>query len=405
MRSILQNSLPLLGASLPAVLIFVTVLSIPLHAAQSLGLSSEQLTMWIVALYGIPGILGIILAVRFRQPLALTSNLFAIIFFASLGGEFSWSELVGASMLAGGVVVLIGVLGLAGPLARWIPTPIMLGLLAGAVLPFIIDIFTALGDETLTVGSALIAYLVGRRFLSAHLPPVLPAIVVGLLVAGLAGKLGPVPTDWAFPTPSITTPTFSLSAIATVTPVVTVLMTLQANMPSAIFMRNQGYEPPERQVNVVSGAGTLLGSLLGPTAVSMSLPLTSLLAGPDAGQHSLRHWSVYLTGGALVVVALLAVIALALADFIPRPLLLTLAGLAMFSLLVPALQQMAKGPLLIGPVFTFAITLSDLSLLGLGPFFWALILGIGASLLLERDELKVLRQEARMNTQHLEHWG
>ena len=248
--------------------------------------------------------------------------------------------------------------------------------------------------ETLTVGNTLIVYLVGRRFLSTHILPVLPAIVVGLLVAGLAGKLGQAPTDWAFPTLSITTPTFSISAIATVTPVLTVLMTLQANMPSAIFMRNQGYDPPERPVNIVNGAATLLGSLLGPTAVSMSLPLTSLLAGPDAGEHSLRHCSVYLTGGALVIIALMAVIALAVAEFIPRPLLLTLARLAMFSLLVLALQQIAKGPLLIGPVFTFAIALSDLSLFGFGPFFWALILGIGVSLLLERKELKELSLEA-----------
>ena len=160
----------------------------------------------------------------------MTGNLFAIIFFASLGGEFTWSELVGASMLSGVVVVLIGVLGLAGPLARWITTPIMLGLLAGAVLPFIIDIFTALGDETLTVGSALVAYVLGRHFFSNRVPPVLPAIVIGLLVAGLVGKLGQIPSDRALPTPSITTPTFSLSSIATVTPVLTVLMTLQANL-------------------------------------------------------------------------------------------------------------------------------------------------------------------------------
>ena len=65
---ILRHSFPLLGASLPAVLIFITVLSIPLHAARGLGLSSEQLTMWIMALYGVPGILGLVLAIRYRQP-------------------------------------------------------------------------------------------------------------------------------------------------------------------------------------------------------------------------------------------------------------------------------------------------------------------------------------------------
>lgn len=393
LRHMLRRSLPVLGASLSAILIFITVLSIPLTAAQALHLSRGELATWIVALYGVPGILGLMLAIRFRQPLALTGNVFAIIFIASLGSEFSWSDLVGASILAGVVVVPIGALGLAGHLARWIPTPIVLGLLAGAVLPFIIGIFTALGDETLTVGGAFLAYLVGRRFPNILVPAVLPAIIVGLVVAGLAGKFGQIPADWALPTPSIIMPTLSLSAIATVMPVLTVVMTFQANLPSAIFMRSQGYDPSERGVNVVSGAGTLLGSLLGPTAVSLSLPITSLLAGPDAGEFSRRHWSVYITCGAAVLIALLAVIAAALAEFIPKPLLLTLAGLAMFGVLVPALQQMAKGPLPLGPVFTFAIALSDLSLFGFGPFFWALIVGIGASLLLERNELKALWTE------------
>jgi predicted benzoate:H+ symporter BenE len=50
--------------------------------------------------------------------------------------------------------------------------------------------------------------------------------------------------------------------------------------------------------------------------------------------------------------------------------------------------------LLLGPLFAFAITLSEISILGFGSFFWALVIGTGVSLLLERDELQVLRSPA-----------
>jgi predicted benzoate:H+ symporter BenE len=39
-------------------------------------------------------------------------------------------------------------------------------------------------------------------------------------------------------------------------------------------------------------------------------------------------------------------------------------------------------------MFAFAIALSDISLLGFGPFFWALIIGTAVSLLLERNALR-----------------
>jgi benzoate membrane transport protein len=47
--------------------------------------------------------------------------------------------------------------------------------------------------------------------------------------------------------------------------------------------------------------------------------------------------------------------------------------------------------LLLGPLFAFAIALSEISILGFGPFFWALVIGTGVSLVLERDELQTLR--------------
>ena len=126
-------------------------------------------------------------------------------------------------------------------------------------------------------------------------------------------------------------------------------------------------------------------------AVSLSLPATALVAGAEAGEHQLRHRAVYLASGPVLLIALLAGIAADVPAIIPLPLLLTLAGLAVVDLLASALQQITRGPLLLGPLFAFAIALSEISLLGFGPFFWALVIGMGISLLLERDGLQMLR--------------
>ena len=401
-----RRTLPALGAAVPIVILFVAVLSIVLTAAGpgGLGLSDAQISGWIVVVYGLPAVPSLVLTFRYRQPLLLTGNVFAIIFFASLGDQFSFEELSGAAFLAGTVVMLIAVFGLTSQLAAWIPTPIVHGLVAGAVMPFVADIFSGLSNMDnqgldvaarvpIMVGSAFVAYLLSQRFFGPRLPPIFPALVAGLVAAGLTGQFGHVPTSFSLPDLAIGWPAFSLTAVASATPVLVALIFLQSNLPCVIYMQSQGYRPPERVINVVSGVGTMVASSVGPSAVSLAVPLVPLTAGPTAGDPSIRYRSVYVPAGALLLIALLASAAADLAVLVPPILLLALAGLALVGVLVSSLREIARGPLLLGPIFAFAIALSDMRLLDLGPFFWSLVLGTGISLLLERDEWKQLRAE------------
>lgn len=387
----LRAWLPAIGAAIPMIILPVAILSIPLAAARSLGLSPEELSSWIAMLYGLPCILSLILAYRYQQPLLLTGNAFVLIFFASLEGQQSFAELIGASMLAGVGVVLVAVLGLTGRLTALIPTPIVLGLLAGAVLPFVVDVFTLLDDEPVLVGGTLLAFLLGHRSLGTRLPPILPALIAGVAIAAATGQIGGVPSGVPPPSLVLTWPEFSLEAIATVTPVLVILITLQSNVPSMIFLRNEQYRPPERTIHNVSGVSTAIGSFFGPTGVSLSLPATSLVGGIGAGERQYRHRAVYISGGAVLLVALLSGMAARLPTIVPLELLLSLAGLAVVGVLTHALREITRGPLTLGPILAFAISLSEISLFGFGPFFWALVAGTGVSMLVEREALQEIR--------------
>ncbi len=393
-----RRLLPVLAVALSLTVIFIVALSIPLGAAADLALSRGELTGWIVALYGTPGVLSLVLVWRYRQPLLLTGNIFVLIFVASLGGQLRWAELVGASMTAGAIVLVLGLLGLTDRLAAWLPAPVVFGVLAGAVLPFFVGLFQELGDHRIMVGATLAAFLVGRRFFEPRVPAVLPALVVGLAAAALTGNVGTAPSGVAWPVPAFTAPEFTLAALVTATPVIVVLITLQANAPSVVFLRDQGYEPPERTLTTVSGAGTLVASVFGPIGVSLSLPATALSAGPDAGVRTYRHHAALLASVAAVTIALLAGYAADLEMLIARGLLLALVGLAVVGVFATALKQLSSGPLVLGPVFAFGIAVSDLSLFGLGPFFWALALGLAISRLVERDAWAALQTAAREQT-------
>ena len=202
----LRRSFPALVAGFTVAIVFGAVLSIVLTAAgpDGLGLSGPQTSGWIALLYGLPMLPSLFLTIRYRVPLLFTGNVFALIFFASLGKQITFPELAGAAMIAGAFVLVITLLGLTGRLAMYIPIPIVQALIAGAVMPFVVNVFSSLStsddagripvEVPFMVGSAVLAYLVSQRVFGARVPPILPAFLVGLLVAALTGQLGTLPS-------------------------------------------------------------------------------------------------------------------------------------------------------------------------------------------------------------------
>ena len=382
---------PPLSMAIPVTIFSVAALALPLAAARALELSAPQLGSWLLALYGLPAVLSLVLTRRYRQPLLVAWHTQAVVFLAALAGQVSYAELCGAMLVSGGLVVLLGAVGLTGRLAALIPAPVVAAVVAGTLLPLVVGVFSALDGERVLIGGALLAYLLGRRCLGARIPAVLPALLAGLALAGATGRLGHLPAGWALPAPGLVWPTFSLQAIATIAPVIVPLLALQANLTWGVYLRGQGYRPPTRAIDIVTGVGTMLGSFLGLVPLCMGAAVVPLVAGPEAGAPQVRHWSVYAAAGGFALVALAASLAAALPALLPLALLLAVAGLALVDSLGQALSELARGPLRLGPLFAFVIASSKLSLLGLGPLFWALAAGTVISLLLEPEDLRAMR--------------
>jgi benzoate membrane transport protein len=173
--------------------------------------------------------------------------------------------------------------------------------------------------------------------------------------------------------------------------VLAILMSTSANLASVVYIRSQRYPASLRAISVVTGDATIAGSLFGFTPVCMASFLAAPTAGPDAGDHDVRHWSVYFSSLGLLAIAVSAGLAADLLQIVPLSVLLALAGLALIGVLGTTLQEAVRGPLVVGPLMTFAVAVSHLSYLGFGPLFWSLLIGTGTSLVLEREQFAVLR--------------
>ena len=177
--------MPALVAGLTVTIVFLAVLSIVLTAAGPDGLAlparaRERLDRAPVRPPDDPEPLP-------HAPIsdavaAHRERLRLIIFFGSLGDRVAFEEPAGATMLAGGIVLVTAILGLTGQLARY-PRSHRAGLIAGAVMPFLVGAFSSLSTSdgewrvAVMVGAAVAGYLLGQRVLGTQFPAIVPAFL------------------------------------------------------------------------------------------------------------------------------------------------------------------------------------------------------------------------------------
>jgi benzoate membrane transport protein len=269
------------------------------------------------------------------------------------------------------------------------------GTVAGAVLPFVVGIFRDMAVEPTMIGFTVLSFLLARRFLSARIPAVLPALGVGVLVALLSGKLSGASDPWSLPALATSGPVFTWQEMLAIGPVIAILISANSNLASVIYLRSQGYDPPERGINIATGIGTMIGGLFGAIPVSMGTFVMPLVAGPEGGEPHQRSWGPYAASAGMLVMVLFAGIAAQVPSMIPTTLLLAIAGLVLVAVLGQMLGGALGGPLRLGPLFAFVVAASGMTLWGFGSAFWALVIGMAVMLLLEPREFAAVRRSGR----------
>lgn len=383
-----------IASGLTVTVLHLTGISVALAAAQVFAISPGETTTLIVVIHGLTALLSAGLTFLFRLPLIVGISGLEFLFIISLANTYSYQEVMGGVIVGGLLVVLVTLFGLSVRLTALIPAPIVFGTVAGAVLPFVVGVFTDMAAEPAMIGATVLAFLLARRFLPARIPAVLPALTAGVLVALFSEKLSGASDSWTVPTLTTAGPVFTWQAILAIAPVLAILISANANLAAIIYLRSQGYQPPERQLHLASGIGTMVGGLFGAIPISLGSLVIPLIAGPEAGEKSQRSWAAYAASAGALAIMLFAGMAGQLPAMIPTTLLLAIAGLVLVAVLGQLLDGALGGSLKLGPLFAFAVATSGMSLWGFGAAFWALVFGMVVSLLLEPQELGRLQQTA-----------
>jgi benzoate membrane transport protein len=368
-------SLPSLVAGFVAVLVgFTSSVALVFAAAQAVGADAAQTASWIWALGLGMALTSIGLSLRYRQPVLTAWSTPGAALVAATSG-IDLPHAVGAFLVCSALITLAGVTGAFERIMNRIPQAIAAALLAGVLTRFGLDAAAAVTSAPALVITMTLIFLLGRRFAPRYAVPL--ALVAGTALAAAQGSL-----DWqrlhgAWAQPVWTTPAFSLQALVGLALPLFIVTMASQNLPGVAAQRAAGYDTPVSPPLVATGLTGLLLAPFGGYAFNLAAITAAICMGREAGDDPSRRYTAAVAAGLFYGAAGLAGAAVVgLLQAFPRELVLAVAGLALLGTIAGGLATALKDEAhRDAAALTFLVTLSGVSLLGIGSAFWGVVAG------------------------------
>jgi benzoate membrane transport protein len=362
-------------AGFVAVLVgFTSSAAIVFSAAQALGASPEQMVSWMWALGIGMGVTSLGLSLWYRQPvLTAWSTPGAAVLAVSQG--VSLPEATGAFMVCALLIMLAGYSGWFERLMSKIPLALASALLAGVLARFALDAVGAVAHAPVLVLAMTLSYLLGRRWWPRWSVPVV--LLVGMAVAALQGQLHVSSVVWSWGLPVWVSPAWSWAAMVSVALPLFVVTMASQNLPGVAAQRASGFDIPVSPVVGVTGLASLVLAPFGGYALNLAAITAAICMGKEAHADPGRRYTASVAAGLLYIALGLAggTIVSLMAAF-PQALVLAVAGLALLGTMASGLavavkdEQHREAALL-----TFLVTLSGVTVAGVGSAFWGVVVG------------------------------
>ena len=377
-------SLPAITAGFIAVIVgYTSSVAIIFEAAAVAGASSAQVNSWIGALGIAMGVSTIGLSLYYKAPVLTAWSTPGAALLATSSASASMSQLIAAFIFSAALIIISGVTGWFEKIIDRIPISLASAMLAGILFQFGLKVFVSMQTELILCMVMFSSYLIIKQR-SPHYA-VIGALLCGLAVAWLTGlKFDNI--RLSITEPVFTTPHFDLPTLLGIgIPLFVVTMTAQ-NIPGIATLRAAGYQTPVSPVITVTGAITLVLAPFGCFAINMAAITAAICMGENAGDKPEHRYTAAVAAGVFYLI--LGIFGATVGTFllaVPKELVMTIAGLALFSTIANSLitalaAEQQREPALIA----FLMTASGISLFGIGSAFWGLVFGSFALLIVNR---------------------
>lgn len=371
-------SLSTVVAGFVAVLVgFTSSIAVVFQAAQAFHATPAQTTSWIWAIGLGVGLCTLVPSLILRKPVmvAWSTPGAAVLATAGLAGGFSMGEAIGAFLVSAMLITLAGLTGWFERVMSRIPMEIAAALLAGVLARFGLQAFAAAQTALPLVVAMLVAYLLARRLAPRY--AVVVTLAVGVAWVALTGQMAWSQVNMALAMPVFTAPEFSMAAtISLALPLFVVTMASQ-NLPGVAVIRASGFQLPISKLISMTGLATLVLAPFGAYALNFSAITAAMCMGKEAHADPSRRYTAAVTCGALyITLGLFGAVIAGLLTAFPAELVAAIAGIALLGTigggLVTALAGESNRE---AALITFLVTLSGVTIAGVGSAFWGVVAG------------------------------
>lgn len=376
-------SLSNITAGFVAVLVgFTSSAVIVFQAATTAGASSAEISSWIFALGLSLSATCIGFSLYYKMPILTGwSTPGAALLVTSLTG-MNLSQAVAAFIFAAILTVLAGVTGLFQKIMTHVPKSLTAAMLAGILLHFGMNVFSAMQSQTPLVISLLTMYLIGKRFFPRY--GIVTVLLIGTIIASMQGLFNVENFHLGLSTPIFTQPNFSWTVLFSAgIPLFIVTMTSQ-NIPGIAILNTSGYQPKISPIITFIGIITLILAPFGCYSISLAAITAAICTGNEADSDPKKRYRATIFAGLCwLVIGIFGATVVSIFFAFPEELIIAVAGMALFSTIGNSLKTALEEESQREPaIITILISASGLSLFGIGAAFWGLAAGIASSILL-----------------------
>src|SRR5699024_4415304 len=246
------------------------------------------------------GLLGLFVSVKYRQPISGAFSIAGAVLVVESLTHYTLSEAVGAYLVAHIIILLLGLTGLIKHLMKWIPVPIVMGMIVGILIHFAVNMVNSFTISPAITGLALITFLLSTRLIK-RFPPVLSALIVIILLTYFSGDFQFSVEQITLVKPELIMPEFKFDAIIAISIPLALIIIGTENTQSIGVLLSEGYQPPISQMTVSGSVLGMVASFFGAHAINVAGPMTAICAAKESGIKEGRY-AASATNGVLFIV-------------------------------------------------------------------------------------------------------
>ena len=356
---------------------FAGSIALILKAAESVNASALETTSWITALCIGIAVTSLYLSLRFRMPVITAWSTPGAALIASSTQDINIEQAVGAFILASVLIVLTMAIKPLSELMKRIPSTVAAAMLAGILIKFCLDVIGAGQIAPAFVLGLTALFFMVQLFSPALAAPIL--LITGTIISAFSGQLNENCCTLTLSTMTLIKPEFDIPILIGLGLTLYFVTMASQNLTGLAVLKADQFTPSPAGAIIPTGISSIALAPFAAHGVCLAAITASICSGPSCHPDASQRYKAGAVYALMYIV--FAVFTQTLVEFllaVPAVLITTFAGLALFGPLKGSLKTALSGDTVHteAAALTFIITISGLTVFGIGSALWGLLAGI-----------------------------